>query len=202
MTVLNQIFRLRTRGIFKKLKILSFSSEARHTVTRITLFQFADTTSMSVPQFKDFSGARESASSPAFNKDQRSYSFRPKNTQIISLPTAPRQSPRHPINRHVTCNLRCSIATSDAPMHHLTLQTDRHNSAISRRISRFQARSPSSRPEKPVFMQSSAMRTQASVLDLQLQMDTLPRGPCHGFAIDALSRTLRPVSRHHVRSGT
>ena len=102
----------------------------------------------------------------------------------------------------VTCNLRCSIATSDAPMHHLTLQTDRHNSAISRRISRFQARSPSSRPEKPVFMQSSAMRTQASVLDLQLQMDTLPRGPCHGFAIDALSRTLRPVSRHHVRSGT
>ena len=54
MTVLNQIFRLRTRGIFKKLKILSFSSEARHTVTRITLFQFADTTSMSVPQFKDF----------------------------------------------------------------------------------------------------------------------------------------------------
>ena len=102
----------------------------------------------------------------------------------------------------VTCNLRCSIATSDAPMHHLTLQTDRHDSAISRRISRFQARSPSSRPEKPVFMQSSAMRTQASVLDLQLQMDTLPRGPCHGFAIDALSRTLRPVSRHHVRSGT
>ena len=101
MTVLNQIFRLRTRGIFKKLKILSFSSEARHTVTRITLFQFADTTSMSVPLFKDFSGARESASSPAFNKDQRSYSFRPKNTQIVSLPTAPRQSPRHPINRQV-----------------------------------------------------------------------------------------------------
>ena len=102
----------------------------------------------------------------------------------------------------VTCNLRCSIATSDAPMHHLTLQTDRHNSAISRRMSRFQARSPPSRLEKPVFMQSSAMRTQASVLDLQLQMDTLPRGPCHGFAIDALSRTLRPISRHHVRSGT
>ena len=111
------------------------------------------------------------------------------------------QEPR-PAQPFVTCNLRCSIATSDAPMHHLTLQTDRHNSAISRRISRFQARSPSSRPEKPVFMQSSAMRTQASVLDLQLQMDTLPRGPCHGFAIDALSRTLRPVSRHHVRSGT
>lgn len=102
----------------------------------------------------------------------------------------------------VNCNLRCSIATSDAPMHHLTLQTDRHDSAISRRISRFQARSPPSRPEKPIFGQSSAMRTQASVLDLQLQMDTLPRGPCHGFAIDALSRTLRPVSRHHVRSGT
>ena len=102
----------------------------------------------------------------------------------------------------VTCNLRCSIATSDAPMHHLTLQTDRHDSAISRRILRFQARSPPSRPEKPIFGQSSAMRTQASVLDLQLQMDTLPRGPCHGFVIDALSRTLRPVSRHHVRSGT
>ena len=75
-------------------EIWSFSFEARYTVTRITLFQFADTTSMPVPQFKDFSGARESASSPAFNKDQRSDSFRPKNTQIISHPTAPRQSPR------------------------------------------------------------------------------------------------------------
>ena len=78
----------------RKIAKILFSSEARYTVTRITLFQFADTTSMSVPQFKDFSGARESASSPAFNKDQRSYSFRPKNTQIISLPTAPRQSPQ------------------------------------------------------------------------------------------------------------
>ena len=31
---------------------------------------------------------------PRANKDQRSHGFRPKNTQIISLPTAPRQSPR------------------------------------------------------------------------------------------------------------
>ena len=42
----------------------------------------ADTTSISVPQFKDFSGARESASSPAFNKDQHSCGFRPKNVDI------------------------------------------------------------------------------------------------------------------------
>ena len=31
---------------------------------------------------------------PRANKDQHSYSFRPKNTRIISFPTAPRQSPR------------------------------------------------------------------------------------------------------------
>ena len=41
-----------------------------------------------------FFGARESASSPALNKDQRSHGFRPKNTRIISLSTTPRQSPR------------------------------------------------------------------------------------------------------------
>ena len=35
---------------------------------------------------------------------------------------------------------------------------------------------------KAVFGQSSAMRTQAPAFDLQLQVDTLPRGPCHGFA--------------------
>ena len=86
-------------------EIWSFSREARYTVTRITLFQFADTTSMSVPQFKDFSGARELASSPALNKDQRSYSFRPKNTQIVSLTTAPRQSPR-PAQTGMGCDLK------------------------------------------------------------------------------------------------
>ena len=47
---------------------MSFSFETRYTVTRITLFRFADTTSASVPQSKDFSGARESASSPAVSK--------------------------------------------------------------------------------------------------------------------------------------
>ena len=46
----------------------SFSFEARYTVTRITLFRFADTTSMSVSQSKDFPGARESTSSPAVSK--------------------------------------------------------------------------------------------------------------------------------------
>ena len=91
MAILNQIFRLRARGISKNRKNWSFFFEARYTVTRITLFQFADTTSMSVPQFKDFFGARESASSPALNKDQRSHGFRPKNTRIVSLSTAPRQ---------------------------------------------------------------------------------------------------------------
>ena len=33
---------------------------------------------------------------PALNKDQRSHGFRPKNTRIISLPSAPRQLPRSP----------------------------------------------------------------------------------------------------------
>ena len=35
-------------------KSWSFSSEAKYTVTHITLFRFADTTSMSIPQSKDF----------------------------------------------------------------------------------------------------------------------------------------------------
>ena len=48
---------------------------------------------MSVPQSKDFPGARESASPPALNKDQHSRGFRPKNTRIISLHNAPCQSP-------------------------------------------------------------------------------------------------------------
>ena len=43
-------------------------------------------------------------------------------------------------------------------------------------------RAPKLRHEKAVFGQSSAMRTQAPAFDLQLQVDTLPRGPCHGFA--------------------
>ena len=40
-----------------------------------------------------------------------------------------------------------------------------------------------SEAEKAVFGQGSAMRTQAPAFDLQLQVDTLPRGPCHGFAV-------------------
>ena len=91
--IFSHILPIQTRGHFQKSQNWSFSSEARCTVTRITLFQFADTTSMSVPQSKDFPGARESASSPALNKDQRSHGFRPKNIRIISRPTSPRQSP-------------------------------------------------------------------------------------------------------------
>ena len=76
-------------------EIWSFSREARYTVTRITLFQFADTTSMSVPQFKDFSGARESASSPALTKINVPTAFAPRTHALYHFPP-PRVNRRAP----------------------------------------------------------------------------------------------------------
>ena len=73
----------------------SFSREARYTVTRITLFQFADTTSMSVPQFKDFSGARESASSPALTKINVPTAFALRTHKLYHFPP-PRVNRRAP----------------------------------------------------------------------------------------------------------
>ena len=74
----------------------SFSREARYTVTRITLFQFADTTSMSVPQFKDFSGARESASSPALTKINVPTAFALRTHKLYHFPP-PRVNRRAPL---------------------------------------------------------------------------------------------------------
>ena len=59
-------------------------------------------------------------------------------------------------------------------MYHLALQTDCRESAFSLDFPRPAATGADFDPEMAVFGQSSAMRTQASVLDLQLQMDTLP----------------------------
>src|SRR5574344_2184361 len=105
-------------------------------------------------------------------------------------------------DQSVNCKPRCTIVTPDARMYHLALQTDCRKSASSLDFPRSAATGADFDPEMAVFGQSSAMRTQATVFDLQLQLDTLPRGPCHGFAIDTSSRTLRPVSRRHVSSGT
>ena len=77
-------------------EIWSFSFEARYTVTRITLFQFADTTSMSVPQFKDFPGARESASSPALTKINIPTAFAPRTHVLYHFPP-PRVNRRAPL---------------------------------------------------------------------------------------------------------
>ena len=71
----------------------SFSSEARYTVTRITLFRFADTTSASVPQSKDFPGVRESASPPRSTKINVPAASAPRTAKLYHLP-----SPR--VNRH------------------------------------------------------------------------------------------------------
>ena len=64
-----------------------YSSEARYTVTRITLFRFADTTSASVPQSKDFPGARESASSPAVAKNNVPETFAPRTATLYHFPS-------------------------------------------------------------------------------------------------------------------
>ena len=91
----------------------SFSFEARYTVTCITLFRFADTTSASVPQSKDFPGARESASSPALAKNNVPEAFAPRTKLLYHFP-----SPR--VNRRPTkfCNGRsfcCRISSSSPP---------------------------------------------------------------------------------------
>ena len=65
----------------------SFSFEARYTVTRITLFRFADTTSMSVPQSKDFPGARESASPPRSTKINIPAASAPRTAKLYHFPS-------------------------------------------------------------------------------------------------------------------
>ena len=81
-------------------------------------------------------------------------------------------------NRHtlvpVNCNLRCTIVTPDARVYHLALQTDCRETAFSLDFPHPTAMDADSDPEMAVFGKSFAMRTQASVFDLQLQMDTLP----------------------------
>lgn len=59
-------------------------------------------------------------------------------------------------------------------MYHLALQTDCRESAFSLDFPRSAATGTDFDPEMAVFRKSFAMRTQASVFDLQLQMDTLP----------------------------
>ena len=77
-------------------------------------------------------------------------------------------------NGFVNCNLRCTIVTPDARMYHLALQTDCRETAFPLDFPHPTATDADSDPEMAVFGKSFAMRTQASVLDLQLQMDTLP----------------------------
>ena len=77
----------------------SFSSEARYTVTRITLFRFADTTSASVPQSKDFPDARESASSPAVSKINVPAASAPRTAKLYHFPS-PRVNCRARPNWH------------------------------------------------------------------------------------------------------
>lgn len=74
----------------------------------------------------------------------------------------------------VNCKPRCTIVTPDARMYHLALQTDCRESAFSLDFPRSAATGTDFDPEMAVFRKSFAMRTQASVFDLQLQMDTLP----------------------------
>ena len=59
-------------------------------------------------------------------------------------------------------------------MYHLALQTDCRETAFSLNFPHPTATDADFDPEMAVFGKSFAMRTQASVLDLQLQMDTLP----------------------------
>ena len=59
-------------------------------------------------------------------------------------------------------------------MYHLALQTDCHESQFSLGFPRLASTDADFDPEMAVLRQSFAMRTQASVFDLQLQMDTLP----------------------------
>ena len=84
------------------------------------------------------------------------------------------QAPINGIVLCVNCNLRCTIVTSDARMYHLALQTDCRESQFSLDFPRPAAMDAASDLEMAVFGKSFAMRTQASVFDLQLQMDTLP----------------------------
>ena len=78
------------------------------------------------------------------------------------------------LGRSVNCNRRCTIVTLDARVYHLALQTDCRESPFSLDFQRPTAMDAYSDPEMAVFRKSFAMRTQASVFDLQLQMDTLP----------------------------
>ena len=59
-------------------------------------------------------------------------------------------------------------------MYHLALQTDCLETAFSLDFPHPSATDADSDPEMAVFGQSFALRTQASVFDLQLQMGTLP----------------------------
>ena len=109
-------------------EIWSFSREARYTVTRITLFQFADTTSMSVPQFKDFPGARESASSPALTKINVPTAFAPRTHALYHFPP-----PR--VNRRAPPKLGCSRGDYDTNSR-LTAQSV-SASCLSRKVETF-----------------------------------------------------------------
>ena len=80
----------------------SFSFEARYTVTRITLFRFADTTSASVPQSKDFPGARESASPPRSTKINIPAASAPRTAELYHFPSP-----------HVNGRTRWNIPTSE-----------------------------------------------------------------------------------------
>ncbi len=80
----------------------SFSRETRYTVTRITLFRFADTTSMSVPQSKDFPDARESSSSPAVSKNNVPAAFAPETTKLYHFPS-PRVNATARAKLHYVC---------------------------------------------------------------------------------------------------
>ena len=90
MSVLSHILLDQTRGHFQQMgrrKSWPFSFEARYTVTRIALFRFADTTSASVPQSKDFPGARESASSPAVSKINIPAASAPRTAKLYHFPS-------------------------------------------------------------------------------------------------------------------
>ena len=94
MQVLSHILLELTRGIFKKsLNLVIFSRSQIHSYAYHLVSVRRHNQHVRSP-IQGFFGARESASSPALNKDRRSHGFRPKNTRIKSLPTAPRQSPR------------------------------------------------------------------------------------------------------------
>ena len=87
----------------RKIAKILFSSEARYTVTRITLFQFADTTSMSVPQFKDFPVRGNQLHPPRSTKINAPTAFAPRTHKLYHSPPprVNRRNPRHPINRQV-----------------------------------------------------------------------------------------------------